>query len=459
MIQQQVQQEEVQKQETKEEGRNASSYGEEGRKGQQKKRDSSNDSYSNQSSSFENKIGKRYYPHSEFKIHFYVRHVHMNGMSTNEFLSFIKRKVNLAGSCDVVQMFNSQGSYCDVAIGMSNDDNAKLVYIGKKHFNFGRNGRQKEVVELSDAFKNYLENKNMLDKEHLERSLRRNQQSKGRSESSESSRRYKSRSVSKKKKSKKVESKQQQGQGSRRRSPSSSSEPRRIKQIKKNRHSSRSSSLELNKDQLNVQPIKPQQVFTDKNSVYIFSIPQEVNENEVIQEIVTHHKQNAPINHTWNTSDKMQYLELQFQDENTAQYLVNLRPCLQVKGIPLLVVAKKQRPVQDLLRNYEVQVELDRDVPPFNVYLEFKKYGDLIGIYVFQQNRNYLLLYSSSSQLQEALRPPVHLQLVINDQNVNANAKIIDKPIDIQRPYIKETLAYQLSTQQDNKDRKRKDKK
>ncbi|CAD8188192.1 unnamed protein product [Paramecium octaurelia] len=155
----------------------------------------------------------------------------------------------------------------------------------------------------------------------------------------------------------------------------------------------------------------------------------------------------------------MQYLELQFQDENTAQFLVNLRPCLQVKGIPLLVVAKKQRPVQDLLRNYEVQVELDRDVPPFNVYLEFKKYGDLIGIYVFQQNRNYLLLYSSSSQLQEALRPPVHLQLVINDQTVNANAKIIDKPIDIQRPYIKETLAYQLSTQQDNKDRKRKDKK
>ncbi|CAK69583.1 unnamed protein product (macronuclear) [Paramecium tetraurelia] len=212
------------------------------------------------------------------------------------------------------------------------------------------------------------------------------------------------------------------------------------------------------RDQLNVQPIKPQQVFTDKNSVYIFSIPQEVNENEVIQEIVTHHKQNAPINHTWNTSDKMQYLELQFQDENTAQFLVNLRPCLQVKGIPLLVVAKKQRPVQDLLRNYEVQVELDRDVPPFNVYLEFKKYGDLIGIYVFQQNRNYLLLYSSSSQLQEALRPPVHLQLVINDQAVNANAKIIDKPIDIQRPYIKETLAYQLSTQQDN-NRKRKDKK
>jgi hypothetical protein len=70
-----------------------------------------------------------------------------------------------------------------VAIGMMNDDNAKLVYIGKKHFNFGRNGiittnqilgRQKENVELSDAFRNYLENKKMLDKDHLERSLRRN---------------------------------------------------------------------------------------------------------------------------------------------------------------------------------------------------------------------------------------------------------------------------------------------
>ncbi|CAD8188194.1 unnamed protein product [Paramecium octaurelia] len=299
MIQQQGQPEEVQKQEKKDEGRNASSNREEDRKGQSKRRNSSNESNSNQSSSFENKIGKRYYPHSEFKIHFYVRHVHMNGMSTNEFLSFIKRKVNLAGSCDVVQIFNTQGSYCDVAIGMSNDDNAKLVYIGKKHFNFGRNGRQKEVVELSDAFKNYLENKNMLDKEHLERSLRRNQQSKGRSDSSESSRRQ-SRSVSKQqKKSKKVDRKQSQGQGSRRRSSSSSSQPRRTKQVKKIRQSSRSSSLELNKDQLNVQPIKPQQVFTDKNSVYIFSIPQEVNENEVISEIVTHHKQNAPINHTW----------------------------------------------------------------------------------------------------------------------------------------------------------------
>ncbi|CAK69582.1 unnamed protein product (macronuclear) [Paramecium tetraurelia] len=133
MIQQQGQPEEVQKQDKKDDGRNASSHREEGRKGQSKRRDSSNESYSNQSSSFENKIGKRYYPHSEFKIHFYVRHVHMNGMSTNEFLSFIKRKgnvwqylVNLAGSCDIVQIFNTQGSYCDVAIGMSNDDNAKI---------------------------------------------------------------------------------------------------------------------------------------------------------------------------------------------------------------------------------------------------------------------------------------------------------------------------------------------
>ncbi|CAD8130892.1 unnamed protein product [Paramecium sonneborni] len=318
-------------------------------------------------------------------------------------------------------------------------------------------GRQKETVELSDAFKNYLENKKMLDKEHLERSLRRNQQSKGRSDSSDSSRRYKSRSTSKKKKNKRIDNKQV-WQGIKRRSPSSSSEPRKMKKTKKNRHSSQSSSRESNKE--SVQPIKPQQVSTDKHTVYIFSIPQEVNENEVIQEIVQHHKQNAPINHIWNTLDKMQFLELQFQDENSAQFLVNLRPCLHVKGIPLLVMAKKQRPVQELLRNFEVQVEFDKDVLAFNVYQEFKKYGDLIGIYVFQQNRNYLLLYSSSSQLQEALRPPVHLQLTINDQIVNANAKIIDKPIDIQRPLIKETLAYQLNNQNDEDDdnKKRKNK-
>ncbi|CAD8199803.1 unnamed protein product [Paramecium pentaurelia] len=458
MIQQQ--QEDGVKQEIKEEGGIVAQYPEEsrndpGHKTSTKKRTSSNDS--SPSSSFENKIGKRYLSNSEFKVHFYVRHVHMNGMSDNEFLSFIKRKVNLAGSCEVVQMFNQQGSFCDVAIGMTNDDNAKLVYIGKKHFNFGRNGRQKETVELSDAFKNYLENKKILDKEHLERSLRRNQQSKGRSDSSESSRRYKSRSTSKKKKNKRVDNKQV-WQGSKRRSPSSSSEPRRIKKTKKNRHSSQSSSRDSNKD--SVQPIKPQQVFTDKNTVYIFSIPQEVNEYEVIQEIVQQHKQSVPIHHVWNTLDKMQYLELQFQDENTAQFLCNMRPCLHVKGIPLLVVAKKQRPVQELIRNYEVQVELDKDVAAFNVYQEFKKYGDLIGIYVFQLNRNYLLLYSSSSQLQEALRPPVHLQLTINDQIVNANAKIIDKPIDIQRPLIKDTLAYQLNNQidedDDNKKRKTK---
>ena len=59
-------------------------------KGSTKKRTSSNDS--SPSSSFENKIGKKYNPQSEFKVHFYVRHVHMNGMNENEFLSFIKRK-------------------------------------------------------------------------------------------------------------------------------------------------------------------------------------------------------------------------------------------------------------------------------------------------------------------------------------------------------------------------------
>ncbi|CAD8188421.1 unnamed protein product [Paramecium pentaurelia] len=461
MIQQQKLQEDCVKQEIKEDGGIVALYPEEsrndpGHKTSIKKRISSNDS--SPSSSFENKIGKRYQSNSEFKIHFYVHHVHMNGMSDNEFLSFIKRKVNLAGSCEIVQMFNQQGSFCDVAIGMSNDDNAKLVYIGKKHFNFGRNGRQKEIVELSDSFQNYLENKKMLDKEQLERSLRRNQQFKGRSDSSESSRRYKSRSISKKKKNKRLDNKQV-WQGSKRKSPSSSSEPRKVKKIKKNRHSSYSSSRESIKE--SVQPIKPQQVYTNKNTIYIFSIPQEVNEKEVIQEIMQHHKQSAPISDIWNSLDQMQFLELQFQDENTVQFLCNLRPCLHVKGIPLLVVSKKQRPVLELIRNYQVQVELDKDVLAFNVYQEFKKYGDLIGIYVFQLNRNYLLLYSSSSQLQEVLRPPVHLQLTINDQIVNANAKIIDKPIDIQRPLIQETLAYQLKNQideDDDENKKRKNK-
>ncbi|CAD8088195.1 unnamed protein product [Paramecium primaurelia] len=77
------------------------------------------------------------------------------------------------------------------------------------------------------------------------------------------------------------------------------------------------------------------------------------------------------------------------------------------------------------------------------------------------QLSSYLLLYSSFSYLQEVLRLPVHLQLTLNDQMVNSNAKIIDKPIDIQRPFIQETLAYQLNNQidvDDDENKKRKNK-
>lgn len=73
----------------------------------------------------------------------------MNNMKEHEFLDFIKRKgrqsilnplAELAGACDVVQIVNKQPQYCDIAIGMRKDDDAKLVYVGKKHFNFGRGG-------------------------------------------------------------------------------------------------------------------------------------------------------------------------------------------------------------------------------------------------------------------------------------------------------------------------------
>lgn len=157
----------------------------------------------------------------------------MNNMKEHEFLDFIKRKAELAGACDVVQIVNKQPQYCDIAIGMRKDDDAKLVYVGKKHFNFGRGGRQKENVELSDAFKNYLENKKMLDKDNLERQLRRNITTGGRRSSSSSASRYKSKSTSRKKK-KKIDRK--------RSSRSSSSDMRRKAKQKKRHHSSRSSS-------------------------------------------------------------------------------------------------------------------------------------------------------------------------------------------------------------------------
>lgn len=56
-----------------------------------------------------------------------------------------------------------------------------------------------------------------------------------------------------------------------------------------------------------------------------------------------------------------------------------------------------QRPILDLLRGYEVQVDLDIDVDAFSIYEEFKNYDELIGIYVFTPNRNYLLLYGSTT--------------------------------------------------------------
>jgi hypothetical protein len=52
---------------------------------------------------------------------------------------------------------------------MRNDDDAKLVYIGKKHFNFGRPGRSRENVELSEAFESYLDYHKIKDKDNLDR--------------------------------------------------------------------------------------------------------------------------------------------------------------------------------------------------------------------------------------------------------------------------------------------------
>jgi hypothetical protein len=53
---------------------------------------------------------------------------------------------------------------------MRYDDDAKLIYIGKKHFNFSVTGsRLREQIELSESFKAFLDFNKMLDRDNLER--------------------------------------------------------------------------------------------------------------------------------------------------------------------------------------------------------------------------------------------------------------------------------------------------
>lgn len=66
-----------------------------------------------------------------------------------------------------------------------------------------------------------------------------------------------------------------------------------------------------------------------------------------------------------------------------------MKPCFTVQTIPLLVIQKKNRPVIELLRNYEINVELSAEVSAYFMYEEFKKYGEVIGIYVFNSATKY----------------------------------------------------------------------
>ena len=65
----------------------------------------------------------------------------------------------------------------DVAVGMRNDDDAKLIYIGKKHINFSNRRSikgEREKIDLSKAFEGFLKSQNLIDKENLEKNLRWN---------------------------------------------------------------------------------------------------------------------------------------------------------------------------------------------------------------------------------------------------------------------------------------------
>ena len=82
----------------------------------------------------------------------------------------------MAGPCEVLQLCNRKGLFVDVAVGMRTDDDAKLIYIGKKHIYFSNNDTdrriERETIELSSAFEGFLKSVDLIDKYKLEVYLR-----------------------------------------------------------------------------------------------------------------------------------------------------------------------------------------------------------------------------------------------------------------------------------------------
>jgi hypothetical protein len=102
-------------------------------------------------------------------------------------------------------------------------------------------------------------------------------------------------------------------------------------------------------------------------------------------------------------------------------------------------------------------VQLDTDVDAYIMYEEFKKFGELIGIYVFTLYKkyhlfyhlpfSYLLLYAQPISIDQQ---NIVIRLKSGDQ-VNGVMKQPEKPIDIQRPYLNQTLHDQLQALRDDR--------
>ena len=93
---------------------------------------------------------------------------------------------------------------------MRTDDDAKLIFIGKKHINFSNKrtnrGKEREIIDLSRAFSGFLKSFGLLNKDNLEKDLRKNFE-RGRDYSKSRSRSRSESSVRSEKKKKKKESK------------------------------------------------------------------------------------------------------------------------------------------------------------------------------------------------------------------------------------------------------------
>ena len=117
-----------------------------------------------------------------------------------------------------------------------------------------------------------------------------------------------------------------------------------------------------------------------------------------------------------------------------------------VQGYPVLVVPKiKNVSILDSLKNYQVRIELDKQINAFFIYEEFVKFGQIIGLYVIHQQSKYVLLYDKYQDIYKNIRPPQTREVLFsNAMKSIISIRFMENPINIHRPKLEETLTFQL---------------